>query len=1121
MRYYMSLLQMYLENIDYFDNNLIKSWQNEIKPFIYQKYPIVKEGLFNINSDLYYLIQIIDSFKDKYDEKQKELKKKELEIQNTKNNNDLITTPDNLTNSNKKTNNNCEEEEEEVVHHKSINFFKKDKRRRGTGQNLLELENYQSFRKKKKSAAVIENNKLEIKEDNQIVKEDKMSKMNMIILEFIEENILPPKRTNSMHSIRPHSHTINSKTTRDSSVKEDNLNFNINKFLLSTDVNNNNKDTNKKKEINMHFDSTKEVNNNKSAEKGSMKMYGNIFTNEEQTNRERNSKLKIHLRSRSINLLREMNPIYKDEVEAEGYSIIKNKDKKLSFIYPDILLKKIIFEDFIKNNILLIHHFCQQCFCFVNKEIFFRKLFYCYNFYKKNTSKTKLNNLIEFINILVIEMFQYYQKIDLSEIYVSHIIKYYNELITDLILSIENNINNNNNNNNNNSDDNENEDNIFRFESIDYLKSELNLNRNSNVNYNYIIDRSNLINMNLNIEIKDIKIFIFTEKENDEKKKIKEKEKNKENDNKNINKNQNEESNIIKSLTFIPSSIQNIKGEILLKEDEKTENLRFKNQSKTTKSDKEIDLWNLEEVEEKRIEENIDINKEKKKDNNEQNEKNEEKKQKFFKISKTLRKSNMTIKKAIHDAIIEEEDDLKDKSEDENKSLYSLKSNSESKKSSSSSSSRIESENENDKNEENSNKNIFNFNRNYTKDMKGKEEDNKKKLEIIKNILHKSDIPDNLLSINEKILNELKYIIILFDNETNGEPGYIDIKEAKDNIIFYKNLQYILNKQKKIAIFPNQAQKRLTKSYSSFFNLGTIASKSKASRDYLKKGYFCVIDWKTQEIGNQLMKVSKSLLNRINPRELYKAIFLKKEKEKTSPNVVECINKFNRLTSFIIEDILSYDYPKERARIYEKWVDIADYCKNNKDYNDLIAIFSALNHYVVTGLQLTLKEVRSRTNTTFRNISDFCSVEGNYRKIREDMNNCDRSGIIYIPYLGMLMRDINFFEESSKYINENGCINIEKIEKIHELFENCFKFKYFPDKKNRIKELNFFEELEDISEEKLEEMANKLEPEFTLDDIQKPGKRLTNIDRIYFEDYKVNMRDINLSGRKTTLFGKY
>ena len=36
MRYYMSLIQMYLENLDNFDSNIITAWQNEIKPFIYQ-----------------------------------------------------------------------------------------------------------------------------------------------------------------------------------------------------------------------------------------------------------------------------------------------------------------------------------------------------------------------------------------------------------------------------------------------------------------------------------------------------------------------------------------------------------------------------------------------------------------------------------------------------------------------------------------------------------------------------------------------------------------------------------------------------------------------------------------------------------------------------------------------------------------------------------------------------------------------------------------------------------------------------------------------------------------------------------------------------------------------------
>ena len=68
------------------------------------------------------------------------------------------------------------------------------------------------------------------------------------------------------------------------------------------------------------------------------------------------------------------------------------------------MLKKIIFEDFLNNNKLLIYHLCQQCFCFINKEIFFKKIIDCYHFYKKkNTDFILIKNILEFFNILVIE----------------------------------------------------------------------------------------------------------------------------------------------------------------------------------------------------------------------------------------------------------------------------------------------------------------------------------------------------------------------------------------------------------------------------------------------------------------------------------------------------------------------------------------------------------------------------------------------------------------------------------------------------------------------------------------------------------------------------------------------
>ena len=63
----------------------------------------------------------------------------------------------------------------------------------------------------------------------------------------------------------------------------------------------------------------------------------------------------------------------------------------------------------------------------------------------------------------------------------------------------------------------------------------------------------------------------------------------------------------------------------------------------------------------------------------------------------------------------------------------------------------------------------------------------------------------------------------------------------------------------------------------------------------------------------------------------------------------------------------------------------------------------------------------------------------------------------------------------------------------------------------------FLEDLEDINEEQLEEMANKLEPEFKIPDNQRPGKRPTNIDIKYFESFKLKS---SLSDNLKNNFGR-
>ena len=817
-RFLLSFIQTYITDNDNFNIDFVDVWNKEIKIFIKEKFPMNKNGQFIENSDIIFLIQLIDD----------------------------------------------------------------------------------TFKVKKLK---------------------KISKDKLCIIKSFQEDIEIKKRTNSMTSLRPHSQTIDSKDTRDSSLKRDN-------FGLTKQSSQNN------------IFKIKDINNNKNE---SIKEKNNI--NNKDDKEKKIEKLDIR---------------------------IKNE-----LTYQE-LVKKIIFENYADDNILLLYHFIKQCFSFIKIDDLFDEILNQI----ENLDEKNFNNLSEFSKVLIIEMIYYYQ----------------NEILNDECFS--------------------------KAKNLCYIlitKSIINM-INNDIKINEI-KRDKFINDNLNIDINDINIFILKKEKEDN----------------NIEEVNNE--------SLRKSNLNKIKDRSIPKK------VTFKEKSNF-----------IEEIKKEKIEE-------------------------IYKISKTLRRSTKNYSvggdREVLKNTTKEEDEKNEKSEDDKQKRKSSF----------------------DTDSDDNNDDLYSDD-NSSKEENDKEEEKNK--EIINNIKEQGKIKQNLISTKERDLVILGKIVSLLEKfkekeiDLEEENEKENMKKIKNNINIYKEIQKKLDQERKIFLLPRQRQKRMTKNYTSY--IGSISKKPEIIREYLNQGYFCVTDWKTEEIGQQLMTVSKSLLRKIQPRELYRAKFLKKDKEKTSPNVVECINKFNRLTSFIMEDILSYNTAKDRAKIYEKWVLIADYCKTNKDYNDLIAIFSAFNHYIITGLKLTLKEVKTKTNSILNKIKHFCTVEGNYKNIRVDMDNCDKTGEIFIPYLGMLLRDINFFEEKSKYLNEKGYINFNKIEKINEMFKLYFKFKNKEDNKNNnIPELDFFNDLEDITEEYLEITADNLKSGFKSETSKK--KRLTNIDEKYFKKNIIKEND--------------
>ena len=376
---------------------------------------------------------------------------------------------------------------------------------------------------------------------------------------------------------------------------------------------------------------------------------------------------------------------------------------------------------------------------------------------------------------------------------------------------------------------------------------------------------------------------------------------------------------------------------------------------------------------------------------------------------------------------------------------------------------------------------------------------------------NKKILQEKELSSLTELLNEVLFIKTIIYSKQNIDKIQNIIKDTKNNIKLYKDYFNLKNQQ--------QQQPKLCKSItiSTRTSSKTTTIKTIAHKNY----YFSIFNYEPYEIGEVLINITKMDLSKIRRSELYKAIFLKKGKENLYPNVTQCITKFNKLTTFIMEDILSYDLPKIRANVIYNWLKVADYLKQRKDHNDCLAIYSALHHYIISGLDLTKKEMKSKAKILLNKIKDYCTFEGNYKIFREEMRICIKNKEFFLPYLGLLLRDISFFESNYDYIIENDIINVEKINKVQNIIDEFFSFKNFDDNEQKINfnnELNFFKDLEIIKEDDLEILANKLEPKFIFNEKQKKGKRITNIDIKYFMN---NNRTNGEFSRVMTNFGSF
>ena len=274
----------------------------------------------------------------------------------------------------------------------------------------------------------------------------------------------------------------------------------------------------------------------------------------------------------------------------------------------------------------------------------------------------------------------------------------------------------------------------------------------------------------------------------------------------------------------------------------------------------------------------------------------------------------------------------------------------------------------------------------------------------------------------------------------------------------------------------------------------------------IKEGesFFDIFSFSSKDIATELTRVSYILFTKIITQEFFKGLFTKKDKEKTSPNICRAVERFNSISYWVIEEVLSYDYSSDRAKVIDKFIHIANELTILNNFNDCMSIISALGQMIINRLNKSWKKVTSKNMSLFRKIKKLLNFQNNYKNIRDEITKCLKEGKPFLPFLGYYTKRICFLEEAGPYVNKSGLINVDKISQVEQILSEFYdknKVQYTFEIKDDIKnKLSILQCLEPKTEEELEKEGNLVEPNFVLCKKTK-NKRITNTEIKFKDNY--------------------